>query len=208
MQRLSLAALAALATILLALNLIETPGGQGGVPAPGAGLMRTGRGSAAAAAPSGAADAALSVPTATLQQWSEAILARPLFNPSRRPGKQAVASTELPRLAGIIIGPRGASAIFAGSGAARAMIVRDGGRAGPYLVRSVAATGVSVLGPSGPQVLHPVYDHDAAGGSTPAAPAPGSSLLDLLRARVQNHGGLLPSSGTMPIFPHNRGQQR
>lgn len=129
---------------------------------------------------------------AVLEDAARVILDRPLFSPSRRPGVAAAAvSTELPRLAGVIVGPDGARAIFAGAENSRAIVARAGGHAGPYLIRSVGLNGVSVVGPNGPQLLHPVYDHDAPratpeGAATDAPP----SILDLLRGRIQNGNGL------------------
>lgn len=136
------------------------------------------------------------VPEATvspvvLEDWSRTILERPLFSPSRRPGRAAVASTAVPRLAGIIIGPAGARAIFASADGSRAIIAAAGAHVGPYLIRLVSLTGVSVTGPNGPELLHPVYDHNAPRGTAePPAGAGSPSILDLLRSRVQNGGGL------------------
>jgi hypothetical protein len=141
-------------------------------------------------------------PGADLAAAVRTILERPLFSPSRRPGQAAVVSTALPRLAGIIIGPHGARAIFAGTGDGRAIIAGPGAHAGPYLIRDVSAAGVSVIGPNGPQLLHPSYDrnpHEAPGsGQFPVSPGQpgtvgGPSILDLLRSRVQNGEGLKPS---------------
>jgi hypothetical protein len=153
------------------------------------------------------------VSAAMLEGWVRTILDRPLFSPSRRPGQVAVASTELPRLAGIIIGPDGARAIFASSGGARAIVAGAGAHAGPYLIRAVDPTGVSVIGPNGPELLHPAYDRNAVRGSAaPGYQAPGSgsgqgSILDLLRARAQNGDGLRPP---LPASPPQRlpGPQR
>ncbi len=197
MRRVLFAALVTFACVLLAVDLLE----YGGVRDEKAALVTHAPASASTAAQL-LTTARFTVPLSTLNNWSDVILARPLFDPSRRPSKQSVASTVLPRLAGIIVGPRRSSAIFATPGDTRAIIVSDGGHAGPYLIRAVSPAGVSVLGPSGPELLHPVYDRAAQQANTPGAPAPGASLLDLLRARVQNHGGPLP------IFPHNQDSQR
>lgn len=123
-------------------------------------------------------------------QWVQTILQRPLFSPSRRPATTAAAPARLPRLAGIVIAPRGALAIFSLPGEARAVVAGSGGHVGPYLLRAVEPTGVTVDGPSGPQRLRPTYDPEAqqaqrdASGPSQAPP----SILDLLRARTA--GGL------------------
>ena len=163
-------------------------------------------------APGAAGGAAgMAATAALLDREVSTILERPLFSPSRRPGHAAVASTELPRLAGIIIGPHGARAIFATSGEDRAIIAGPGAHAGPDLVRAVDVAGVSVIGPNGPELLHPAYDRNAPRG-TPAAASPvgasNPSILDLLRSRVQNGGGVntrLPPSSLPQTAP---GQQR
>lgn len=196
MNRLPLLASGSVAGLLALLILIETQtvgGMETGVLAPASGEMRPSRG------------ATQVVPTsrAVQQSWAGTILARPIFSPSRRPSEVAAASTELPRLAGIIIGPSGATAIFA-SAESRAIMARSGMRAGPYLVREVAANGVSVVGPNGPQVLHPSYDPSGShtGMQEGNQAAAGGSILDLLRARIQNgegmRGGMLPNLGNRP----------
>lgn len=98
------------------------------------------------------------------------LLARPLFNPDRRPVAGAASSgpggaAELPRLTGILIGPTGRSAIFAGADERRPVVLREGGSLGAFTVRSITPTQVTVLGPAGPRVLRPSFDG--------AAPAPG-----------------------------------
>ncbi len=139
---------------------------------------------------------ATTVSAAALDGWSRTILERPLFSPSRRPGRAAVASTVVPRLAGIIIGPTGAKAIFASADGSRAIVAGAGAHVGPYVVRIVSMTGVFVIGPNGPELLHPVYDHNAARGTavTPAGATP--SILDLLRGRI--HGDDAMRSPLLP----------
>ncbi len=188
MNRTLPAILVALACGLAILLLIEARGGK-----PVATVIPHGEAVHKAGPP-----ARVAVSSAVPEIWVRTILDRPIFSPSRRPGSVAVASTELPRLAGIIVGPEGARAIFAGSGDGRAIVATAGGRAGPYLIRSVGLTGVSVIGPNGAELLQPVYDHDqpsAAGMPVQAGPP---SILDLLRSRVQTganlNSSLLPPS--------------
>nr|WP_321986195.1 hypothetical protein [uncultured Lichenicoccus sp.] len=126
------------------------------------------------------------------EAWSRTILDRPLFSPSRRPNAAATAAaTAPPRLAGIIVGPTGDHAIFAGGGEARATLAGVGARVGPYLIGGISAEGVDVTGPNGREHLLPHYDSAAAPasglpGSALQAPAPtGGSILDMLRARLR-----------------------
>ena len=205
MTRLPLLALVVLACIFAGFVLLEV---RAGAPRGAAPIV-------AVPPPSSTrAVASAGVPAPTLQEWTQTILARPLFSPSRRPGHAAAASTVVPRLAGIIIDAKGARAIFASPGDARAIIAGAGAHAGPYLIRAVAASGVSVVGPNGPQVLHPSYDQDgsAAGAASPAPSTAGTpSILDLLRARMRKDGGPHlgpPHGGPAPIFPQNRLQNR
>lgn len=150
---------------------------------------------------------------AALEDAARIILDRPVFSPSRRPGVVAApASTELPRLAGVIVGPDGARAIFAGADNSRAIVARAGGHAGPYLIRSVGLNGVSVIGPNGPQLLHPTYDHDPPRATAEGPAINGTpSILDLLRGRIQSGNGLrsvlLPPSTPQPPTPQPQSLQ-
>ncbi|WP_428377085.1 hypothetical protein [Lichenicoccus sp.] len=144
------------------------------------------------------------------EAWSRTILERPLFSPSRRPSAAAAAAaTAPPRLAGIIVGPAGDHAIFAGAGDARAILAGVGAQVGPYLIRAITADGIDVTGPNGKQHMLPHYDNN--GPPTQAAgtpgqrtpPPPGTSILDMLRARLRPGGGALPAGapargGAMP----------
>lgn len=81
-----------------------------------------------------AADGDLAAPVRTM-------LARPLFSQTRRPaahadGSGAALSGDLPRLAGVIVGPGGGRAIFAPA-EGRPLVVPEGGHIGRYLVRSI-----------------------------------------------------------------------
>ena len=85
------------------------------------------------------------------------ILARPLFNPSRRPvGVAAVADAgvQLPRLAGIVIDQAGRSAIFAAADRPKPVVLREGGRLGGWAVRAIDASAVTLDGPDGTRILH------------------------------------------------------
>ena len=119
------------------------------------------------------------------------ILARPLFNPSRRPVVTAVAAvsaaaaaapTILPRLTGVMIGNGQATAIFAGPPNGRSLVVTEGGWVGRYQVRSIRTGQVILAGPDGPAFVRPTFapSQTAPPGSsapvTAAGAAPGSAL--------------------------------
>jgi len=190
----------ALAALLLAAGPARpqpSVGPGGGAPAPHPARMAPqvpGQGPARAGQPGAVAAARpfLVGPGSPAEtgQWVQTVLQRPLFSPSRRPSQQEAAPTELPRLAGIVIAPRGAFAIFSVQGRSRAVVAGEGARVGPYLVRQVSASGVSVEGPAGLQRLHPTFDPNAPrGASAPAAPGqPPPSILDLLRGRLNGSG--------------------
>ena len=114
-----------------------------------------------AATPDQGADAAI-------LQWGGTILARPLFDASRRPAAQAGPETgfTLPRLSAIIVIGGTRSAIFAAPGQ-KPMLVAEGGEIGPYRLTSIAPDKVEMLGPDGTVTLHPQR--------MPAAPAPAAN---------------------------------
>jgi hypothetical protein len=102
------------------------------------------------------------------------ILARPLFNPTRRPAGLAAiaeAGVGLPRLAGIVIDEAGRSAIFAAADSAKPLVLREGGRLGGWSVRTIEAAAVTLDGPDGTRVLHLGFAKRAAPESGPQ-PAP------------------------------------
>jgi hypothetical protein len=121
---------------------------------------------AVAPAPSPAAD--------HMSEWVTTVLARPLFSPDRRPA--AVAGTVaanlpgLPRLAGILVGPFGRSAIFAVNGA-KPIVVHEGERVAAYTVKSIEASQVRLLGPNGAQVLNPSFEPAATPARRPGQTA-------------------------------------
>jgi hypothetical protein len=109
--------------------------------------------------------------------WVATVLARPLFSPDRRPAADAVTVASgrtvpgLPRLAGILVGPFGRSAIFATNGA-KPIVVQEGGRVADYTIKSIEATQVHLLGPDGAQVLYPSFEPAAAPAARRPAQAP------------------------------------
>jgi hypothetical protein len=116
----------------------------------------------------------------------DAILARPLFNPDRRPtpppppGPAAAASVNgLPRLAGVLVSSYGRSAIFAPASGGKPVTAAEGARIGTYTVQSIEVGQVTVQGPDGVlQVLHPSFDPNATRPETPPpVPVPPAGRL-------------------------------
>jgi general secretion pathway protein N len=97
-----------------------------------------------------------------LQRWAATSLARPLFNPDRRPvavaGSGSNAAAGLPRLSGIMITEAGRRAIFAATGADKPQVVAEGGTVGGNLVQSITLEEVVLVGPDGPHRLHLAFD--------------------------------------------------
>lgn len=115
---------------------------------------------------------------ANVQGWTRVILARPLFNPDRRPsGKVAGGEEGLPRLSAILIGHGLASAIFTASGQ-KPLVVQPGGFVGGDRVQSISADEVVMLTPAGAVTLRPRFANSAAAATSaqtinspePAAP--------------------------------------
>jgi hypothetical protein len=108
--------------------------------------------------------------------WLADVLARPLFSRDRKPtppaskagGSQTLAA--LPRLTGVVLGPFGRTAIFAGTDGAKAVVVNEGKTVGPYTVQSIRPGGVTVDGPQGEQRVS--LGADAATRSALAAEIP------------------------------------
>ena len=111
-----------------------------------------------------------------------------------------------PRLAGIVLAPSGAKAIFAGDSDARGIVAGVGQQAGSWRVLAIAADGVRVIGPDGLRTLHPSRDaaqRDTDGGLANAPTlGPHPSILDLLRSRPLQIG---PFNGIPPLPAALRG---
>ena len=127
-------------------------------------------------APRAQARAASEDPEDHTDQWVATALARPLFSRDRRPSPVAAASgggpakSGLPRLTGVVIGPFGRTAIFAGPDGAKPVSVTEGKTLGAYTVRAIAPGRVTVTGPEGERVV--MLAADAATRSTLAPEAP------------------------------------
>ena len=105
-----------------------------------------------------------------------AILARPLFSPSRRPAKTETAKVADDggladsRLAGIVIEDGHRFAVFAPEGA-KALTVTEGETVSGWQVESITPHEVSLNGPGGTKTLEPKLDPNLvrAAGPAPAA---------------------------------------
>ncbi len=117
-----------------------------------------------------------------------AILARPLFAPSRRPPEAAGAAAPtrptLPRLAGIIISPAGRAVIFAGRDGSHPLVLAAGDKVGDYVIQSIGADQVIVTSHDGSHILRPSFDaktgaspHVAATPADALAPPPATQPL-------------------------------
>jgi hypothetical protein len=104
--------------------------------------------------PAAATDTAVD---SNIVQWGNAILARPLLNPDRRPVRapELAADDTLPRLSAIIVIGGVRHAIFAGD--TKPQLVTEGGEIGAYRLQTVAPDRVTLLGPDGSVTLRPQF---------------------------------------------------
>ena len=123
-----------------------------------------------------AAQPAAAEMSASAAQWAAAVLARPLFNPGRRPVAPpelgAAPPAAVPRVSGVIVTGPQRYAIFARDGRKPA-VLQVGGQIDGYMVQSIEAGRVIVAGPGGLMELRPSFDRKAnaaAGESPPATP--------------------------------------
>jgi hypothetical protein len=105
-------------------------------------------------------------------RWSDTVLARPLFSPTRRPaetvGPQTTATVGRPRLAGVVIATGGTGAIFVGPDA-KPVFARVGDRIGPYQIAGIADGQVTVETATGTEVLHPEFAQAPYATTAPAS---------------------------------------
>jgi hypothetical protein len=97
-----------------------------------------------------------------INQLTSAILARPLFSPTRRPAEAAAADhSETPlsdmRLTGILITPDQHLAIFAPAGG-KPLVRSEGEMISDWRIESIADQSVSLTGPTGATTLEPKAD--------------------------------------------------
>ncbi len=126
-----------------------------------------------AAAPvsiTGAGAAAL-VSASDTGTWQNAILARPLFRPDRKPltAAPAMVAAALPRLTAIVMTAAGASAIFDGDDG-KPVIVVTGGNVAGYKIQSISPDRVELAGPDGRTVLRPQFASPAAAAAAGTTP--------------------------------------
>lgn len=140
----------------------------------------------AAAEPAPPAQMPQSVQAAADQgdQSVDILLARPLFDPERKPEgapgsakAAAAAAGEPPRLAGIVLLPGIKTAIFQPAGKDEKPIVAgEGGDVAGWKVLSIDDGAVGVAGPHGTRTLSPQFDPNAAPSAVPPAGAPAKTV--------------------------------
>ncbi len=181
--------LGAASCLLLGVIAMEVSYGTGGGPAAEPGGMSGHKLPIAATPP------ATTVPR-DIAQWQHTVLARPLFNPDRRPAASSVAADAgLPRLAGIIAAPDAAIAIFQ-PGKGKPVLARAGDTVAGWQVAAVSPTLVSLRKDTDRLALAPSFGlSDAAAVTQQHKPAPSrweaAAPTGLLRARWSN-GQLQP----------------
>jgi hypothetical protein len=129
------------------------------------------------AIPAEAARPAAPVPSddSLLPNVSTIVLKRPLFSPDRKAAANAgatpgqTAADELPRLAGVIVGPSGRRAIFADA-TGHPKVANEGSTIGRFTVRVIAPGQVTLTSSEGERVLRPTYTSVPA--SVAGAPQP------------------------------------
>ena len=167
-SRIAFLGLALLATALLAVIVLELDGGQPVEDGTGIVPIRH--------LPKTQPRAASEDPEDHTDAWVATALERPLFSRDRRPtpveakAGGPVASTTLPRLTGVIVGPFGRTAIFAGTDGGKPLSVGEGKTIGPYTIEAIAPGGVTVTGPEGERNV--TLAADANSRSTLAADIP------------------------------------
>ncbi len=108
--------------------------------------------------------------------WFKEIVSRPLFSPDRRPvATDAHSLRGLPRLTGIVVEGSRRIAIFAAVAGGHAIVAEAGSHVGAYDVRDVTEGGVTVVGPEGTSVVHPIFD---------VAPPPSATLSAAARPQL------------------------
>lgn len=138
-------------------------------------------------------------PAGQAAAWAETALARPLFSPTRRPAAAPAAAApgapaSLPRVTAILVSPDGKSVIFAAGDGGKPVVAGEGSRVGAYQVQSIEVGRVTVLGPSGPQVLGPSFD----GNPPPKPPGGPPDLSGLLGGLPGGLPGLRPPAPGAP----------
>ncbi len=102
------------------------------------------------------------------------ILARPLFDRSRRPAGASEPVAGVLRLTGVVVGPSGREAIFEPVAGGKPLVVYEGERVNGALVRVIVPGAVLMVDANGAHLISPAYQPGAAvrPGSTARAGAP------------------------------------
>jgi hypothetical protein len=184
--------------------------------------------------PAAAGEVAAGSPAAAgnTTDWNAVLLARPPFNPRRRPDPVAAeaastsvqAPADLPRLAGIVISRDGKRAIFQAADGEKPIVVTEGEDVAGWTVQLIAGGGVTVVGHGGSQILEPKFDPNAkapesvipgrppippnippTGSEVPQSPQPpaGGPVRPYPRALPQ---GFVPPGGRA-VFPQAGGRR-
>jgi hypothetical protein len=199
MNRLALLGLALLATALAGAIALELGGGGAAEDATGIVALRH--------APLSKARAVSEDPVDHTDEWVATVLGRPLFSRDRRPtpmvakaGGEAPMSS-LPRLTGVMVGPFGRNAIFAGPDGGKPITLAEGATLGVYTVQSIAPGRVTVSGPDGVRELEPSYDavaRRAVAAETPQQQLPVRPQGLNIRPGSQFQRALSAVDGTRP----------
>ena len=128
-----------------------------------------------------------------LADIAASVTARPLFSPTRRPSSRsdkavgsAAAREELPRLTGVIVGPSGGWAIFAGADG-KSHAAAAGDAIGAFKVRAIGPGVVTLTGSEGDRVLRPSYVNPPAVASS-EIPTPDVASLPTVRGNRNREG--------------------
>jgi hypothetical protein len=145
--------------------------------------------------------------------WLATALARPLFSRTRKPTPpeakpgSAPALSALPRLTGVIVGPFGRTAIFAGADGAKPVAVAEGKELGPYTVEAIEPGGVRVSGPQGEQLVLLTADANARSALAADVPRPPPAVQQPPAVPPGLPAGIQPAAGA-PGTPFNIQQRQ
>jgi hypothetical protein len=134
-----------------------------------------------------------------------AILARPLFSPSRRPPKADTGKVADDggladsRLAGIVIEDGRRFAIFAPEGA-KLLTVTEGETISGWRVDSISPREVALSGPDGTKTLQPKFDPNLA-PPPPEPEAPPPPQVSRVPPNVRAAPGIVPQPGGPAFIP-------
>jgi hypothetical protein len=128
-----------------------------------------------------------------LADIATSVTRRPLFSPTRRPPSSPAKSVgpapgrdEVPRLTGVIVGPSGGWAIFAGADG-KSHAAATGDAVGAFRVRSIGPGVVTLTGSEGDRVLRPAYVNPS-GVTSSEIPTPDVASLPAVRG-IRNREG-------------------